>query len=537
MMSKPFRLDKAALMLDQGASMALCAMNLPRGTQVQWRVDRPDIAEVNGDGVVTAKADGDAVVTAKADGAGEASCIISVGYPGQNPYLPPTWGLYIADGEPHVFDGRMYIFGSRDCPEGYLKDSPKEYDWCSDSYHVIWSDDLIHWVDAGEALSIGDIPADIRLMDMPADIRGAGTRLWAPDAFRCPRTGKYYLTFCSNGADVYIAQSDSPTGPYTDVRLLRMGGEVTKYIDPGVLADGDKVYIVLPGGMKEFPKREFFIAQLDPDDYANILPETKVDLFPLIDAGDPDYFPFEGPSIRKRGDTFYYLYIASRKGEFVPTRIEYLTSKNPLDFNSWTYAGPIIETRDFIRAGNVHGSMEAFEGDWILSYHRMAQGFKRFTRCMNMDRLTFGRGGEIIPVIRTSSGVKGAFATGELIYAASACWFAGGRDDDRFLIPGRKPPLALNGFACVSLKENAVGFRYVAADSVSEIEIWYRNKCDSRIRLEVGSWAAELTLPDSYYEWRSARLGIAPPDGKAEVRFSLLNGNDCSLYALRMIRK
>lgn len=44
---------------------------------------------------------------------------------GFNPYLP-SWE-YIPDGEPHVFDGRVYVFGSHDrfgghtyCPNDYV---------------------------------------------------------------------------------------------------------------------------------------------------------------------------------------------------------------------------------------------------------------------------------------------------------------------------------------------------------------------------------------------------------------------------------
>ena len=33
-----------------------------------------------------------------------------------NPYLPLT--EYVPDGEPHVFDGRVYIYGSHDKTEG-----------------------------------------------------------------------------------------------------------------------------------------------------------------------------------------------------------------------------------------------------------------------------------------------------------------------------------------------------------------------------------------------------------------------------------
>lgn len=54
-----------------------------------------------------------------------------------NPYLP-QWE-YVPDGEPHVFDGRIYIFGSHDRFGGNF--------YCEKDY-TVWSapvDDLSRW--------------------------------------------------------------------------------------------------------------------------------------------------------------------------------------------------------------------------------------------------------------------------------------------------------------------------------------------------------------------------------------------------------
>ena len=54
-----------------------------------------------------------------------------------NPYLP-KWE-YVPDGEPHVFDGRIYIFGSHDRFGGNF--------YCEKDY-TVWSapvDDLSRW--------------------------------------------------------------------------------------------------------------------------------------------------------------------------------------------------------------------------------------------------------------------------------------------------------------------------------------------------------------------------------------------------------
>ena len=48
--------------------------------------------------------------------------------PAFNPYLP-SWE-YIPDGEPYVFDGRVYVYGSHDLWNGYV--------FCMGDY-VCWS--------------------------------------------------------------------------------------------------------------------------------------------------------------------------------------------------------------------------------------------------------------------------------------------------------------------------------------------------------------------------------------------------------------
>lgn len=105
-------------MIDSGDKMKIRLAEAPAGG-VQWTSSDEKVATVSRSGVVTGVSKGDAVITASAAGS-KAECIVSVGYEGQNPILPPTWGLFIADGEPHVFDGRMYIFGSRDVTNAFV---------------------------------------------------------------------------------------------------------------------------------------------------------------------------------------------------------------------------------------------------------------------------------------------------------------------------------------------------------------------------------------------------------------------------------
>ena len=87
---------------------------------------------------------------------------------GFNPYLP-SWE-YIPDGEPHVFDGRVYVFGSHDRFGGHT--------YCPNDY-VCWSapvEDLADWRCEGVIYGRTDDPAN----------RDGDMLLFAPDVTQGP---------------------------------------------------------------------------------------------------------------------------------------------------------------------------------------------------------------------------------------------------------------------------------------------------------------------------------------------------------------
>ena len=91
-----------------------------------------------------------------------------------NPYLPGC--EYIPDGEPHVFNGRVYIYGSHDRFNGHV--------FCLNDY-VCWSapvDNLADWRYEGVIYQKTDDP----------DNREGKACLYAPDVTVGP-DGRYYL--------------------------------------------------------------------------------------------------------------------------------------------------------------------------------------------------------------------------------------------------------------------------------------------------------------------------------------------------------
>ena len=93
-----------------------------------------------------------------------------------NPYLP-SWE-YIPDGEPYVFNGRVYIFGSHDQFNGYV--------FCMDDY-VCWSapvNELWNWRYEGVIYKKTDDPLN----------KNGTMCLYAPDV-TVGADGRYYLYY------------------------------------------------------------------------------------------------------------------------------------------------------------------------------------------------------------------------------------------------------------------------------------------------------------------------------------------------------
>jgi hypothetical protein len=215
--------------------------------------------------------------------------------------------------------------------------------------------------------------------------------------------------------------------------------------------------------------------------------------------------------------------------------MDYLISENPLNVNSWRYGGFFIETREFIMAGNVHGSFCEFKGKSYLSYHRPAPGYDRFTRMMSLEELQFDENGIAKIAEPTSSGIRTAFRTNEKIYAAGACEFSGGRQDDRLIradCGGAYPGGCLPGYAFVRLAGGRyAAYKYILLDDdVSQITFCYRSRSASKIILE-GIKQTEKgeenrsivsTLPGSEGLWTAVSRPLwSRVRGKMEMRFSL----------------
>ena len=275
-----------------------------------------------------------------------------------NPYLP-LWE-YIPDGEPRVFGSRVYVYGSHD---------RVGHDQFCDYVLKCWSapvDDLGHWTDHGVIFRTRDT------FDHPADTDWTKehNELYAPDVVE--KDGKYYLFAYIIGAKGCVAVSDRPEGPFTLLGRYKytIPDSVCVngwFIDPGVLVDDDgQVYIAC--GFEHS-----FIAKIEPQDMTHVLDGPYLEhIIPcqVTENGgftDPDSRFYEAASLRKIGDTYYFIYSPKRG-----SRLAYATSDKPM--GPYTYRGYIVDNGVDYPAGNNHGSICRIGNQWYIFYHRMTNG-------------------------------------------------------------------------------------------------------------------------------------------------------------------
>lgn len=344
---------------------------------------------------------------------------------GHNPLLPPD--IHIPDGEAHVMpDGRLYVYGSFDAHTKY---------YCSNIYRVASTEDMRSWKVHDVCLRAEEIPwfdnpdaprypgVDWRhptrfVMENMPEVAGmtdaerekrmqakdGPALLYAPDCIE--KNGKYYLYFCMADESEGVAVSDRPEGPFENPVQLPCGG-----IDPAVFMDDDGSAYYYWG---QFRSRGVKLN----DDMVSFDPAQIRDRL----VTEEEHFFHEGSSMRKIGDTYYYVFADVERGK--PTSLGYATSRSPL--GPFIYRGIIIDNAACDSASwNNHGSIECFRGKWYVFYHRCSRGEKIYRR-LCAEPITILPDGSIPEVRMTSQGPGEPYGSGEIIPAFQACELYGG---------------------------------------------------------------------------------------------------------------
>lgn len=496
-----------------------------------------------------------------------------------NPYLPS--GEYVPDGEPHVFDDRIYIYGSHDKFNGTL--------YCENDY-VCWSapvTDLSDWQYEGVIYKKNQDPIN----------SDGKMQLWAPDIM-VGFDGRYYLYYCFPFYPVIgVAVCDCPCGSfdfygwvkYEDGTVYgQRKGDVLPF-DPGVLNDQGTFFLysnysqntlrMLPeefaqpvlDGMKtlEDTMKEF-VALIGDDAIMDSLMRingygSKVlklaedmltvqsvnDLIPGIDNSENTGFEghefYEASSIRKIGEKYYFIY-----SSYLSHELCYAISDKP--DKDFVYGGTIISNGDVGLPGvtkiqphnyygNNHGGLVKCDGSWYIFYHR-------HTDCNEQSRqgcaepVTIADDGSISQVEMTSCGLNGEPLSGKGTYPSYiACNLAAVSGACKYDASNPEAAAALKAVHPYITQDVAdievpsydkqvqyirnmrqgtkIGFKYFQMQGVTTIEVETRGNSGKLIVST--SWDGpsygEILLDDSAY-WRIYSTSIEIPNGKQALYFT-----------------
>ena len=454
-----------------------------------------------------------------------------------NPYLP-SWE-YIPDGEPYVFDGRVYVYGSHDRFNGWV--------FCLNDY-VCWSapqDDLSDWRYEGVIYKKTDDPLN----------KDGRMCLYAPDITVGP-DGRYYLYYVLDKVSVVsVAVCDSPAGKYEFYGYVRypdgthLGerhGDEPQF-DPGVLTEGEVTYLYTGFcGINDKSRTGAMATVLEPDMLT--IKKEPVFIVPGSCYGKDTSFIghefFEASSIRKNGDTYYFIYSSVAMNELC-----YAKSKNPL--KDFEYGGVIVSNCDLhidsykpadkrvYPGGNNHGSIICIKGKWYIFYHRQTNG-TWFSRQGCMESIEIKNDGTIEQVQMTSMGGNGKPLDGRGEYPAYiACNLfrdgetAGsaakitqdGRDGDEE-----------QGYISDITDSTVIGFKYFDCKGIKKVSIKTRGYCDGVFELRTsleGEALGGITVEFTNI-WTEFSACFAVPDGINALYFTYKGGGKASLASFTL---
>ena len=338
----------------------------------------------------------------------------------KNPFLPLN--IYIPDGEPKVFDGRVYLYGSKDEFDG---------EYCCHKFHVYSApvSDLTEWTDHGPVLASTD---EYEKEGIKKGVPWSNGLLWA------------------------------------DAVQITMGGKPIEGIDPSVLEDNGKYYYTWGQGHCHMAELNDDMCTLNPDTYEEA----------LLNKDDDGHGFHEASSLRKVGDHYVIVYASEfidethRNGGH-PTNLDYAVSKS--------VAGPYVRKGRIIdntgidpQSWNNHGSIVKIENQWYVFYHGSSNNTK-YARRARVERIEVDEERGIIEQVEmTSQGFSHGLDATAGIEAGWQCGLTGGaylteKEDGEWSIEIEGTILSECG---ISILANGESVGVVNAEDVDRQHIW-----------------------------------------------------------------
>lgn len=378
-----------------------------------------------------------------------------------NPFMPLN--EYVPDGEPHVFNGRIYLFGSHD------KENGDRY--CQEDDYVLYSapvDDLTDWRFDGVIYTSKDDPL---YQENPK------IDLYAPDVV-CGKDGNYYLYYTPSGTGndfltpIHIAKANRPEGPYKFYGIVSYpdGKPFLEYLmaDPAVIIAKGKVRLyfgwslsgvagaahgsgqadhtahnlpqeqlrpiekmVFKASDEQLKKNQFDLmganeVELAEDMHTVISPVSRIvpGQFSCQGTSFEGHAFYEASSIRHFKGKYYFIYSSQESNELC-----YAISSYPdrnfifggvlISNGDVGYQGRKFEDRLNLTANN-HGSIEKIEDNYYVFYHRPTHA-SAFSRQACAEKIKMGKDGSFAQVEMTSSGLNPTWLIDEGSYSCGIC--------------------------------------------------------------------------------------------------------------------
>ncbi len=470
-----------------------------------------------------------------------------------NPYLPLY--EYTPDCEPHIFNNRLYVYGSHDCYS--------EFPFSHNNY-VTWSaplDDLSDWRFEGEIFDKKEDPFN----------RDGKLDLYAPDVTQGPN-GKFYLYYSlAWQGTIGVAESDSPAGPFKHIGnvhyqdgtdLGRKKGDAFHF-DPGAFTDEDgRVYLYSGfGAISWFPmirhhlkpqggygmelEADMMTIKIGPTKLLSMANEEKN----INGVKDKNHAFFEASSLRKIRNTYYFIYSSLAGHELC-----YMTSSSPM--GPFQYQGVIVSNGDVgfngrkkkdatCPIGNNHGSIIQVNGQWYVFYHR-------HTNYTNTDRqdcaepITIDENGKIAQVEITSCGLNMKPLEGKGKYPASICCYYHGKKHNVFYpffaLPHQKKKLRIHqdghdrdqkqqyiqnvGDGCL------IGYKYFDLSNTHKITLHYKGKFKGKVSVRFSENGENRYTSPLFSKDNEVTVNIEPQNKKEALYFYFEGSSKLDLYSI-----
>ena len=460
-----------------------------------------------------------------------------------NPYLP-SWE-YVPDGEPYVFGGRVYVYGSHDEFGGCV--------YCPGDY-VCWSadvNDLGAWRYEGVIYKKTQDPRN-------GDRQG---NLYAPDV-AVGADGRYYLYYVLSSCGVVsVAVCDQPAGKYEfyghvhypDGTLLGEKEGDEPQFDPGVLYENGEVYLYTGFCGRGDKSRHGAMGTVLESDMLTVK-RAPVFVAPGYEYAQGTGFEghafFEAPSIRRFQGKYCFIY-SSEKGH----ELCWALGDEPM--KPFRYMGVLVsgcdmglengkpKDRALYYCANNHGSIVKINGDWYIFYHRHTNG-TNYSRQGCFEKLRTQDGFIHQAEIPSCCSVRPLRGEGEYpayiacnLFTREECTYVpwSGWMDDRFPKITQEPTERGGAFIANMRDGATAGFKYFDLRGLKRIAARTMGYARGQLVISVAPGGGSVgAIPIGYRNvWAESETEVSIPDGVHALYFTFEGEGHLQFASFRLI--